>query len=422
MLCSVHSLAQMRIVCIGNSITQGSGTKKFDGSWEYSYRPWLWDKLKTDGFNVDMVGFHANYFGEDSQNPAIFPSNNGVFDRDNEGYYGINSTSFLNGENSSIWTGSSLPKFSDRINDPIKGYTPDFALVHLGTNDADSTAALLNLTKNNIREVIKVLRAKNPNVVILLAKLITVWKKINPEVDGMCAELTTLASPVIAVDLATGFINDPGLSGTMTYDWVHPNKLGQIAMMRGWYKALIANLNDKTKPTIIEKLAISDVKQNSANLTWDLATDNYGVKSYEVYANKQLVATLTNKPKFPLILNSLSAGTKYEFTVVVKDLAGNYSDGVSALATTSGINSTEASAKLESIQIYPTITSGKITINGAKGCTVQLVNSLGNNILNQMVVDNDTAEIELKNYISGFYYLQIRDNDIVKIVKVVLQK
>ena len=310
MFSSYYASAQMRIVCIGNSITQGSGTKKFDGSWEYSYRPWLWDKLKTDGFNVDMVGFHANYFGEDSQNPAIFPSNNGTFDRDCEAYYGINTSNFLNGDSYTAWTGKALPKFSDRINDPTKGYTPDFALLHLGTNDADSTAALLNLTKNNIREVIKVLRAKNPKVVILLAKLITGWRKINQEVDGLCVELSTATSPVIAVDLVTGFINDPGLSGTMTYDWVHPNKLGQLSMMKGFYKALVANLNDAVKPSLPKNLTISEVQQNNLNLTWNLGTDNYGIKSYEVYANNKLVSTLTNKPKFPLIITNLNAGDR----------------------------------------------------------------------------------------------------------------
>ena len=48
--------AQLRIVCIGNSISQGKNEKKADSTFEYSYRPWLWEKLTLDGFNVDMVG------------------------------------------------------------------------------------------------------------------------------------------------------------------------------------------------------------------------------------------------------------------------------------------------------------------------------------------------------------------------------
>lgn len=172
--------SQMRIVTIGNSITQGKNEKKFDGKYEWSYRPWLWDKLVLDGLNVDMVGYHPYFFGESEGNLTVpFTGISGkTFDRDNEAYYGINSSNFVNGTSSSGWTGSPLPKFSDRINDPQKGYTPDFALIHMGTNDADSTPALVAVTENNIKEIISVLRSKNPNVVVLLAKLITGWKKL----------------------------------------------------------------------------------------------------------------------------------------------------------------------------------------------------------------------------------------------------
>ncbi|MEP7230182.1 MAG: hypothetical protein ABI691_08020 [Ginsengibacter sp.] len=47
--------AQLRIVCIGNSITLGKIGLKTDSSYEYSYRPWLWQKLVRAGFKVDMV-------------------------------------------------------------------------------------------------------------------------------------------------------------------------------------------------------------------------------------------------------------------------------------------------------------------------------------------------------------------------------
>lgn len=191
---SISAIAQMRIVCIGNSITQGNGASMFDGSVQISYRPWLWDKLIKDGVNVDMVGYCTSYFGESNY---VFPSSSGkVFDNESEAYYGITSNGLLNGDNSSGWTGSALPKFSDRINDPKKGYTPDFALIHIGTNDDDKIVAT---TKSNIIETIKVLRAKNPNVVVLLAKLITTWKVINQEIDGICSSLSTSTSPVISV-------------------------------------------------------------------------------------------------------------------------------------------------------------------------------------------------------------------------------
>lgn len=132
--------AQLKIVCIGNSITQGKAGLKGDSSYEYSYRPWLWEKLIKAGFKVDMVGFHPYFFDETKGNLSMEFIVNGIaFDRDCEAYYGITSAEFVNGSTSSGWTGAPLPKFADRINDAQKGYMPDMALIHIGTNDKDST-------------------------------------------------------------------------------------------------------------------------------------------------------------------------------------------------------------------------------------------------------------------------------------------
>ncbi len=241
--------AQLRIVCIGNSITQGKVGLKADSSYEYSYRPWLWEKLMRAGFKVDMVGFHPYFFGErEGMLTMKFEVNGVAFDRDCEAYYGITSTDFLNGSASAGWTGAPLPKFADRINDAEKGYTPDIALIHMGTNDRDSTAIQVDATRKNIEAIIQVLRNKNPSVIVFVAKLITGWKKINNQVDDLCKGLHTRQSPVISVDMATGFINDPKVEVAMTYDHVHPNKKGQLFMMERWYKAILKNLHDVEPP------------------------------------------------------------------------------------------------------------------------------------------------------------------------------
>ena len=202
-----------------------------------------------------MVGFNPYFFGEKEGSLSMEFTHSGIkFDRDCEAYYGITSTAFINGSRSSGWTGKPLPKFSERINDPARGYTPDIALVHIGTNDADSTPALVDKTKNNIREIISVLRAKNTFVTVFMAKLITGWKKINPEIDGLCAELSTEQSKVVAVDLTLGFINKPTEEGSMTYDYVHPNKKGQLFMMERWYYAITQHLQDNKAPVMKGKI------------------------------------------------------------------------------------------------------------------------------------------------------------------------
>jgi len=244
LFCS-HALAQspVRIVCMGNSITQGKIDKTSKVITQLSYRPCLWEKLDSAGINVDMVGYTNLWFDESASNMATTPVSQytgHVFDRDHDSYYGITSGGLLNGDASTGWTGSALPKLSDRL----KTYTADIALLHIGTNDAD---AAVNTTVSNIEAIIDALRVKNPNVVVFVAKLITGWKPINAKVDQIVAHKSTTASPVIAVDLATGFVNDPANPNTtMTYDWVHPNPKGQKFMAERWFKAILKQLNTTT--------------------------------------------------------------------------------------------------------------------------------------------------------------------------------
>ncbi|HVG13461.1 MAG TPA: hypothetical protein VM935_00835, partial [Chitinophagaceae bacterium] len=193
--------AQLRIVCIGNSITQGKAGMKTDSSYEFSYRPWLWEKLIKAGHKVDMVGFHPYFFGEAKDKLTMKFEAGGIpFDRDCEAYYGITSADFVKGSSNAGWTGAALPSFADRINHAEKGYMPDIALIHIGTNDKDSTEGQVNATRQNIGEIIRVLREKNPGVIVFVAKLITGWKKINRHIDALCMETSTVQSPVKAVD------------------------------------------------------------------------------------------------------------------------------------------------------------------------------------------------------------------------------
>jgi hypothetical protein len=195
-LAPLIAITQLRVVCIGNSITQGKAGIKGDSSFEFSYRPWLCEKLLKAGFKVNMVGFNPYFFGESKDNLTMKFDINGVpFDRDCEAYYGITSTDFLNGNSYAGWTGAALPSFVDRINDPQQGYIPDIALIHIGTNDRDSTEAQVLATRANIVEIIRVLRSKNPDVKIFVAKLVTGWKKINTHIDPLCRESSTDQSP-----------------------------------------------------------------------------------------------------------------------------------------------------------------------------------------------------------------------------------
>jgi lysophospholipase L1-like esterase len=322
--------AQLRIVCIGNSITQGKIGLRSDSSYELSYRPWLWEKLLKTGFVVDMVGFHPYFFDESEGNLTMkFETNWLAFDRDCEAYYGITSSEFVNGSASTGWTSAPLPEFKKRMNDLQKGYTPDVALIHIGTNDPDSTSEQVTATRNNVMEIIRVLRDKNPSIVILVAKLITGWKKINGQIDGLCAELNTVESPVVAVDLANGFINDPQQYGSMTYDYVHPNKTGQLFMMERWYNGIVQNLRDLEPPELEGKPVIVKRSGGDVTFSWRAANDNYGIKSYEIFIEGSLVGE-TSQNFFTYTFKRLRRAHTYKISVKAKDWSGNLSNEIVA--------------------------------------------------------------------------------------------
>jgi len=324
----LHAVSQtpVRIVCMGNSITQGKIDKTSKVITQLSYRPWLWEKLDSAGINVDMVGYTNLWFDESASNMATTPVSQYTghdFDRDHDSYYGITSSGLLNGDASTGWTGSALPKLSDRL----KTYTADIALLHIGTNDAD---AAVNTTVSNIEAIIDALRVANPNVVVFVAKLITGWKPINAKVDQIVTKKSTLASPVIAVDLATGFVNDvANPNTTMTFDWVHPNPKGQKFMAERWFKAIL----------------------------------------------KQL------------ILNTDLPGTTH-----LQPL----------------------------IEVYPSISSGQITIKSSKKALVQVYNTSGKMLKSIVLETSGTSSLNLSDLSNGLYIIRVNGNHFSK--KIIIEK
>lgn len=211
----------LRILPLGDSITSSDED-------HLSYRYNLWIKLTDSGIDFDFVGsLDSNVRG----NPA-WPDHDGrAFDRDHEGHWGWGVDQILGG----------VPhKPNDKLSEWLKGYTPDIVLLHMGTNDADRHQTTSS-TVYELKQVIRLLQADNPNVTVLLAKLIPMSDvkvnaridELNSRIDDIAAEMTTAASPVIVVDQNSGFDADAD-----TYDGVHPNESGEEKMASRWFEAL----------------------------------------------------------------------------------------------------------------------------------------------------------------------------------------
>ena len=221
--------APLRIVCIGDSITQGRGDHSNGGTkWTptFSYRYPLWKLLVDSGAEVDFVGSLNGGFEGD---PDWANYKGRAFDRDHEGHWGWKT----------VAVAAKLPEW-------IEGYTPDVALILLGSNDVNGKTpeeknASVDRVRTAMTDIFSILRKKNPKVVILLGQCFQEWEPF-PAMRAAMTELTktqaTAKSPIVVVDHSSGWVSDPKKTGTHTVDWVHPNLAGDEKLARNWFVAL----------------------------------------------------------------------------------------------------------------------------------------------------------------------------------------
>jgi lysophospholipase L1-like esterase len=214
------SAAATRIMPLGDSITGSPGC----------WRAMLWNRLQSSGHtNIDFVG-------------TLPPQGCGVaHDGDNEGHGGYLATNVANQNLLTGW---------------LSATRPDVVLMHFGTNDVWSNIAPATIL-SAFTTMVNQMRASNPNMKILVAKIIP----MNPSSCGECAQrtvnfnnaipawaaaTTTAQSPITVVDQWTGFS-----TSTDTYDGVHPNAAGDQKMSDKWYTPLVTALSgtDPGTPT-----------------------------------------------------------------------------------------------------------------------------------------------------------------------------
>lgn len=209
----------LRIMPLGNSITQGSSTT-------YTYRYSLWKKLIDDGVQFDYVGSQTT---NNEGNPSYPPYQGRSFDPENEGHWGWRADEIA----------QHLPAW-------LAGNRPDIVLLHAGTNDLLQSQSVTE-TGDDIRNIIDILRTSNPSVKILLAKLIpnanTDVAPLNAVIGQIVTEKNTTTSPVVLVDQYTGFS-----AAQDTYDGTHPNTGGEEKMAEKWRQAIATLLTNPSPP------------------------------------------------------------------------------------------------------------------------------------------------------------------------------
>jgi lysophospholipase L1-like esterase len=219
---SVSSYAEgkkIKILALGDSITCASKYKE-------SYRYPLWKHFIDAGKQVEFIGsqFQKGNGGRvwETYKGQRFPARN-------EGHSGWRADQILNG----------LKSGEKGIDRWIAGYTPDIALIHLGTNDVHQRQTAES-TRDDIEKIIEKLRAKNPTIKILLAKIVPMRMssgvpRLNQLLARLAIHLNRVRSPVISVDMYSGF----SIHTDMQKDKIHPNANGEKKMAKRWFDALI---------------------------------------------------------------------------------------------------------------------------------------------------------------------------------------
>jgi len=125
----------------------------------------------------------------------------------------------------------------------LVGNVPDVALIDLGNNDlADGTA--VSTIVSGLEDIVDTLRGVNSNVTVLLAQTAPVYgggsagvSTLNTDIASLASSLSTAASPVEVVDLATGFD-----AATMTDAVMVVNSTGEAFLADVWGAALTSHL------------------------------------------------------------------------------------------------------------------------------------------------------------------------------------
>lgn len=220
--------APIRILPLGDSITHGIN---WDKPYYNTYRRALWHLLKNAGYAVDFIGSMNKVM---SQNCTIGVPNPD-FDPDHEGHSGWRADQILNGVGHSDCAGSG------GLATWLNSYTPDIALVHLGTNDMIQ-AQSVESTIAELEGIIKLLRSDNPKITILLAKIIPASDsrvsgripQLNAQIPVLVSRMNTAGSKVVLVDMTLGFD-----ALTDLYDGIHPNQSGEQKIAQHWFNTLI---------------------------------------------------------------------------------------------------------------------------------------------------------------------------------------
>ncbi|MEM9514942.1 MAG: GDSL-type esterase/lipase family protein, partial [Actinomycetota bacterium] len=203
----------LRVMAVGDSITAGASSfgPGVSGTYRYHLQRWI----ETGGSDAEFVGPY-------DEHPSGEFLAQGLWDHDSLAIEG--------------WQTRDV---RDAIGPVVAAEQPDVILMMIGVNDLRGNSITPSLATSRVQSAINNARAEQPDVAVLLAEIppenlagseIT---EFNALLRGLADSTTTAQSPVVTVDLNTGFD-----IGAQTNDGLHPNDDGDRWLAERWATAL----------------------------------------------------------------------------------------------------------------------------------------------------------------------------------------
>ncbi len=238
--------AQTRIMPLGNSITEGTGTTNLTG-----YRKPLWGLISQ--YNIDFVG---------NENAG----DNSGFDQDHEGHPG-KTAAFIR----------------DNLQGWLEQQSPDFVLFHIGTNDISNNRPTQTII-SDIEASLDIIWNYRFDTRVFLCAIV-------PRKDGKDAQTRALNDEIWKLVLRRRdqngnlihFVNqyeaitgDPNWQNNLMWDSLHPNEAGYQLMAEKFESVLVRFLDPATPVELVSFSAFAE--RDAVTLQWrtDSETNNYG--------------------------------------------------------------------------------------------------------------------------------------------------
>ncbi len=280
----------LRVVCIGDSITEGGVL--IEGQLIMTYRFPLWKKFVDSGVDVTFLG------------RTTMSSYNLYKDK-------VFSTEHLG------WGGKRIEAVNQFLKDGEWGTADDgfdIAVILIGHNNVaawDGTPRPTVPEFNGLmKDLIATVRAKQPNVKIIFQTTPSnIIKEYELEYKNIATQSNTLTSPIYYIPVPPTFNFNVDL-----YDKIHPNVKGEIKIANGMWNVLQYLVGSATLPTPGVSVITDAVRVISGTATaGETVAVSIGTKSYN--------SVISNKTWKVTVPAALKAGTKISVVTKINDIA-----------------------------------------------------------------------------------------------------